>query len=1029
MGKSGGGGQTVVQNNQPPQQFLDAFQNAVTQAKNVSSVPYQQYPGNRVAGFSPDQVAGMRAIEGSFGMAAPYINTAADYLSSATAPVLPTLQPYIDQARGIYSSAGTPFVSQNFDPGSVGAFYSPYVNDVVNATQNLFNQQNAEAANNLRGNAVSAGAFGGDREAVAQGELARQQQLAQAPTLAGLRNTGYQTAMGQALSSFQADQQRQLQAQEAARQMGLAGAQGIAGLGGQALGAEEAQRWLQSQAAYGMANLGNQALNTTLTGANQLLGIGGLQQQQAQQLLNVPYADWLAQVAYPFQTTGWLSNISEGLGGAAGGTSSTTSPGPSTASQILGLGASTAGLLGSTGAFGNNGWLTGSGGLFGSGAGAATSGGLDAAMVGAGVEPSLVSDIGSMTGGLFGIRDGGRVPHRAAGGPMMAGSAPWSSVPAPWDVPGPVPASHPMGGKPLILGNYGTSSSSGGGGSGGQDAMTAIKDVAQIAGLVAMFLRDGGRVPHRDSGGEVSVTMSPGTGGGKQVPHLAISPLNLTPMGSTEIPAAAGALGAGAMADDPRIQAYLAGTLGGASFAKPQVYVPPPPAPPPPQMLGGPGQDGMPLFFGPGNEGGMGDVGSQAAMDAAAAAAGGMDVAGAHDVGQTELAAEAAGSAAGAGAGGGGGGLGGLYAKGGRLGLQDGGTADDYDYDVTPDEEPLMQSQLFRGEPKPVPGSSVPPMPDVGAAISQGPYGTTLPDVRVSARRPMGAAPAAQEDVATTTPMGAPVRSAGEPIQPTKGDPWRALMYAGLGIMGGSSPYAAVNIGRGALAGAKQYETERHREVSESQVAQRLANLADSYALRERQAGNLQDYRDTRLGQFQQAIDQRQALADRTAELRAQGMSATQAVAQAKLDLARKTLELHQQTAGTQAGQRDRSLDLQQQANEARIANSREAMAQRERLAAAGHDAAAQNAILGDASRLIASGMAKAQDLPKLVDQLAEQRKRLAPSPTQTQQPTASLRPPTTAELAQARAAIAAGKDSGAVANRLRENGIDPSGL
>ena len=110
-----------------------------------------------------------------------------------------------------------------------------------------------------------------------------------------------------------------------------------------------------------MGNLGNEAQSTALTGASAQLQAGSLEQQLAQEQLNVPYQNFTQAQAYPFQTTGWLANIAEGIGGASGGSSSGTSttPGPSTASQVAGLGLtglsaygalSSAGLLGGTAA-------------------------------------------------------------------------------------------------------------------------------------------------------------------------------------------------------------------------------------------------------------------------------------------------------------------------------------------------------------------------------------------------------------------------------------------------------------------------------------------------------------------------------------------------------------------------------------------------------------------------------------------------------------------------------------------------------
>ena len=55
------------------------------------------------------------------------------------------------------------------------------------------------------------------------------------------------------------------------------------------------------------------------------------------------------------------------------------------------------------------------------------------------------------------------------------------------------------------------------------------------------------------------------------------------------------------------------------------------------------------------------------------------------------------------------------------------------------------------------------------------------------------------------------------------GNPWNALMYAGLGTMGGNSPNALTNIGRGALAGLEQFGKER---TSAEAIAARRANAA-----------------------------------------------------------------------------------------------------------------------------------------------------------------------------------------------------------
>lgn len=384
MGSGGksGGGQTVTQQSGPPQQFLDAYSQLVKQAQGVGGQPLQQYQGPIVAPLSSGQQSGLQIMGDAIDQLAAFGNPAS---------------PYITQAGNYFGQATQPLWSgvQQFSPQAISAYQNPYTQQVTQATQNLFNQQNQIQQNQLVGNAITSGAFGGDRAAVAQAVLAGQQQLSEAPTLANIQQQGY----AQAQQEFNQQQQAQL-------------------------GANEANAWLNSQAAFGTGQLGQEQFNTQLGGLNAALGAGqaalsagALEQAQAQAGLNVPYQQFIQQQAYPFQTTGWLSNIVEGLGGASGGTATTTYPGPSMSSQILGGGLAGAGILGQTGAFGNSGYLTGSGGLFGSGGAGKAGGAAGAGSVGLGsVGGGYTADAVAQSALLAGVRRGGRIPHRADGG-------------------------------------------------------------------------------------------------------------------------------------------------------------------------------------------------------------------------------------------------------------------------------------------------------------------------------------------------------------------------------------------------------------------------------------------------------------------------------------------------------------------------------------------------------------------------------------------------------------------------------------
>jgi len=184
-------------------------------------------------------------------------------------------------------------------------YMDPYTQNVVDATQAQFAHQNAQQLQDVNANAAKIGALTGDRSQVARSITQNQQSLAQNPIIAGLYSQGYSQALGAA----QGDANRALQGAQI--QGNLAGA---------------AQQ-------YGANDVNN------------LLGIGGLQQQYQQNVLNAGTANAQSQAQYPFATTQWLASLATGLGGAAGTNSSQTQPGPNMWSQLAGLGLGAASLF------------------------------------------------------------------------------------------------------------------------------------------------------------------------------------------------------------------------------------------------------------------------------------------------------------------------------------------------------------------------------------------------------------------------------------------------------------------------------------------------------------------------------------------------------------------------------------------------------------------------------------------------------------------------------------------------------------
>jgi hypothetical protein len=772
---SGGSPQTTVSQNGPPQVFLDAYGRVVNRAEQVAATPYEAYPGQTVAGFSPDQMAAMNTVRGAQGISAPYINQAADYIDQSTGPLLngvPQLSQNLLQgqvasslqnlqqatgsgitdaagagSRGIMDAAGS------FTPQSIAPWMSPYTESVVDATRRQFGNSNEQQRQGVVGNAISRGAWGGDRSAVAEAILAGEQQMAQAPVLAGLMDRGYQSGLGAAQNAAQlrtqgataagnlgfqgATNDAQQRQQAAAQLLGL-----FTGQQGLGFNANQAQANLAQQAGYGMAGLGREAQSSTLTGAQAMAGMGALQQEQAQRQLNVPYQQFMAAQQYPFQTTGWLSNITSGLGGAAGGTKSETTPGPSALSQVGGLGAAALSAVGGSGGFGSNGWLSN---LFSSSKGAA--------------------DAGSAAASAFDwipYAKGGGI--RYASGGVTDFEAPFSGLSLDDEPPdltlSIVPGANGMrviapgtgrGGTPNILQSTGTTTTT----SGGSGPLGSILGLAgSVAGSFLPF--PGGSViggmagralgsAFAEGGDVPSVDMVEGTRPGSRIPHLNFGPpgqglgSGVPQMAVGELPVlqqAMAGLGGNGGVDD-----YLAGQMRGASFAKPNFYVPPPP-PVPAAASPVDAMDEMRAArqaildwdrFNDNPEGG----GSGAGESGGGGGAGGGGSDAADNMGGSDM---------------------GGYRAGGIVRRAEGGFIED--------EEDMP----------------LPPIPP--------------------------------ED-------GAPAEK--RPGFMAAGNPWNALMYAGLGTMGGTSPNALTNIGRGAMVGLEQFGKER---TSAEAIAARRANAA-----------------------------------------------------------------------------------------------------------------------------------------------------------------------------------------------------------
>ena len=322
MGSKGGGQMTpmVMNVGQSQQQSstqadpyaASLYKDILGRANALTQQGYNPYTGQRVADFTPDQLAAFQGVRNLQGQAGDLYNQA----TGAAQNVLAGLNP------------------ANFAQ-NVQGYMSPYLNNVVNAATRNMAETNAQQMNQLQSQAIKSGAFGDDRSAVARAEMARQQNLANQQSISNLLQSGYTNAQDQANKMAQ---------------YGLTGATTLGGLA-------------------------SQGQQTALQGLQSLLGIGGQQQMQQQQGLDVGYQNYLQQQAYPYQQLSWLGGLAGGLAPNLGGSSSSSGTtvdqryqaAPSLGSQVMG-GITTG--LGMAAPFIGNAIMPGLGSAIGAGMGA-----------------------------------------------------------------------------------------------------------------------------------------------------------------------------------------------------------------------------------------------------------------------------------------------------------------------------------------------------------------------------------------------------------------------------------------------------------------------------------------------------------------------------------------------------------------------------------------------------------------------------------------------------------------------------------
>jgi hypothetical protein len=358
-GKGGGGSspqQTTSYSTNLPEYAKPFYEELMKQAGkqtyttdasgNVTGVKeYTPYEGERLAGFTPGQlavqeeVAGMTTPEG-FDTASSQLGTVGTIAGGATVGGLGRAFGYTPETY----TPGAVTTGSFTDAGVADKYMDPYTQGVVDVQKREAQRMADIEKNRAAMGSIGRGTFGGGREALMTGERDRNTQ----DLLNKIQMEGGTNAYNQAMKAFEAEQGRGLQAQttnvqsglEAAK-LGQQGQQYAAGMGKE-IGLAGLQTGLEGAKATGALSATEQMSN--LERLKSQAASAGEQQAYQQEINNLAYQQEMEAQDYQRKLLEYQSNILRGTAGALGSTQTAYAPAPSLASQIGGVGLAGLGL-------------------------------------------------------------------------------------------------------------------------------------------------------------------------------------------------------------------------------------------------------------------------------------------------------------------------------------------------------------------------------------------------------------------------------------------------------------------------------------------------------------------------------------------------------------------------------------------------------------------------------------------------------------------------------------------------------------
>jgi len=323
----GGGGSSgpqhttskVTQSNLP-EYAAPYYKDLLARTGYESAVPYTPFPGQRLSYFSPQEQEAMTRVE-NLGLSGTLPEVEA---ASAVGAQVGTGNPYAthNMLDAVQQAQWMPSAST---PNLMGAYMNPYQQYVTDISKREARRQSDISGRDLSLGAAQAGSLGGYREGIMQSE--RERNLGQ--QLDDIQMRGSAQAFEDARKGYETDR--------AAAQAAAALSQGAYGQ----LVSGDAQRLAGADM---LSRIASQKQAMELERLRNLQATGQMQRELYQRGLDVGYADFLRQQAYPKEQLAFYSSMLQGVPIAPGQIQASYGVGPSTTEQLLGTGIAGVGL-------------------------------------------------------------------------------------------------------------------------------------------------------------------------------------------------------------------------------------------------------------------------------------------------------------------------------------------------------------------------------------------------------------------------------------------------------------------------------------------------------------------------------------------------------------------------------------------------------------------------------------------------------------------------------------------------------------